>query len=128
MRINMSRIFVLLSVLLLAGCGNTFDIQLAPEVTAYVGDSNGQQIQLTKDNEAYVILDQWLRENRSNWYTTSGRYTGGVYIQSGDYGIQVTNSTVVIYSTQGPDPRAIYIQNIKKSELSSIKNIGQANG
>ena len=117
----------MLLVLLLAGCGNTFDIQLEPEVTLFVGDSNGQQIQLTQDGEAYAILNNWLRENRGNWYSTSGRYQGGVYIQSGDYGIQVTNTTVVIYATQGADPQAIYIQNIKKSELSSIKNIGEAN-
>ena len=121
----MRKLFVLLLALLLAGCGNTFDLKLAPKVTLFVGDSNGPQIQLTKDNKEYVILDEWLRENRSNWYTTSGRYQGGVYIQSGDYGIQVTNSTVVIYSAQRGDPRAIYIQNIKKSELSSIKNIGK---
>lgn len=122
----MRRIFVLLSAFWLVGCSNTVDLQLEPEVTLFVGDSNGQQIQLTKESEAYVILDEWLRENRSNWYTTSGRYQGGVYIQSGDHGIQVTNSTVVIYSTQGADPQAIYIQNIKKSELSSVKSLGQA--
>lgn len=124
----MRKVFVLLSVLLLVGCGNTFDLKLAPKLTLFVGDSNGPQIQLTKDNEEYVILDEWLRENNSNWYATSGRYQGGVYIQSGDYGIQVTNTTVVIYASQGGDPEAIYIQNIKKSELSSIKNIGKQDG
>ena len=122
---KMRKISVLLSALLLAGCGNTFDLTLAPQVTLFMGDSHGPQIQLTQKNEEYRVLEEWLRENRSNWYTTSGRYQGGVYIQSGDYGIQVTNTTVVIYSAQRGEPRAIYIQNIKKSELSSIKNIGK---
>lgn len=124
----MKRIFVLLSALLLTACSDTFDIQLEPEVTAFIGDSNGQQIKLTKSNPEYVMLNEWLREHRADWMLTSGRYNGGVFIQSGKYGIQVTNTTVVIYSTEGTDPQAIYIQNIKKSELGEIKQLGQING
>jgi hypothetical protein len=121
----MNRILVLLAALLLAGCSDTFDIELEPEVTVFVGNSNGLQIRLTNSDQEYLALAQWLRENRSSWMLTSGRYSGGVYIQTGEHGIQVTESTVVIYSTQGSDPQAIYIQNIKKSELGSIKSIGQ---
>lgn len=128
MRNTMKRIFVLLSALLLAGCSSTFDIQLKPKVTAFVGDSNGQQIELTQSSPEYLVLNEWLQENRTEWMVTSGRFSGGVYIQSGDDGIQVTDTKVVIYSTQGTDPQAIYIQNIKKSELSIIKKLGQSDG
>ncbi len=128
MKNNINRFFFLLSTLVLVSCSNTFDIQLAAEVSVYFSDNNKHSIQLTKNNEEYTTLNKWLQENRSDWYATSGRYPGGVYIKSGNYGIQITNTHVVIYLAKGANqPKAIYIQTIKKGELSSISNIHNAN-
>ena len=118
----MSRIIILLFVAVLVGCSKSLDIQLEPEVSLFLNNDAEQRIRLTQEDEVYVILDEWLHENRSGWYATSGRYPGGVYIKSGKHGIQVTGQHVVIYSTTSNEPRAIYIQGIKKGELSRIRD------
>jgi len=121
----MSRIFIILSVLVLVSCSESLDIQLEPEVNVFLSDDSEKIIRLTPKDKEYGNLNEWLREHRSGWYPTSGRYPGGVYIKSGIYGIQITETHVVIYSTTYPEPRSIYIQTIGKGKLSGIRNIGK---
>ncbi|MCW9023214.1 MAG: hypothetical protein OQK73_00900 [Gammaproteobacteria bacterium] len=121
----MSRIFIILSALVLVSCSQSLDIQLEPEVTVYLSHHSAQGIPLTAKDKAYTVLNEWLREHSSDWYSTSGRYPGGVYISSGNYGIQITKTNVVIYSTTTSEPKARYIQQISKGELTEIKNFGK---
>ena len=116
----MNRVIILLLVLGLFGCSKSLDIQLAPEVHMFLSNDTKQKILITEKDEVYVILNEWLNANKADWYATSGNYPDGVYIKSGKYGIQVTESKVVIYSTVSNKPKAIYIQDIKKDELSAI--------
>jgi hypothetical protein len=125
MSIQINRIIIILLVVVLAGCSKSFDIQLEPEVSLFLNNDTEQRIRLTQKDEVYVELNEWLHENRSDWYVTSGRYPGGMYVKSGKYGIQVTDKHVVIYSTTGNEPKAIYIQVIQKGELSSIRNFAK---
>ena len=118
----MVRIIILLLVVVLVSCSKSLDIQLEPEVSLFLNNDTEQRITLTQNDEIYMILNEWLHENKSDWYATSGRYPGGVYIKSGKYGIQVTEAHVVIYSTTSNEPKAIYIQGIKKDELSRIRD------
>ena len=121
----MSRIFIILSVLVLVSCSQSLDIQLEPEVNIFLSNDSEQIIRLTPKDKEYRNLNEWLREHRSDWYPTSGGYPGGVYIKSGIYGIQITETHVVLYSTTSPEPRSIYIQKIDRDELSGIRNIGK---
>ncbi|MCL6415145.1 hypothetical protein MIB92_05740 [Aestuariirhabdus sp. Z084] len=121
----MKRIIILLLAMILTGCTQSLDIQLEPEVSLFLSSDSGQPIRLMPDDKAYKDLSEWLQKNRSNWYVTTGRYRGGVYIQSGEHGIQVTDIQVILYATEGERPSARYIQTIKKSELRSIKNYGK---
>jgi len=84
-----------------------------------------RKLRLTSKDETYVDLNMWLREHRSSWHSTSGRYPGGVYLKSGSYGIQITDSHVVLYSTTSSQPKAIYIQKMDKGELSGIRSLGK---
>ncbi len=121
----MNRINLLLLIVVLVSCSKTLDIQLEPEVKVFLSNDTEQIISLTQKDEAYVVLNEWLHENRSDWHATSGRYPGGVYVKSGNYGIQVTESHVVIYSTASNETKALYIQAVEKGELSIISNFGQ---
>ena len=121
----MSRILVLLSALFMVSCSNSVDIQLQPEVDLFLSSDTEQKIRLTPQDSEYSILNEWLKSNSSNWYVTSGHYRGGVYIKTGDYGIQVTKTHVILYSATGSQPKAIYIQDIEKGELSPILNMGK---
>jgi len=121
----MNRIIILLLVFVTVSCSKSLDIQLEPEVSLFLNNDAEQRIRLTQKDEAYVLLNEWLHENRADWYVTSGRYPGGVYVKSGKYGIQVTERQVVIYSTANNETKAIYIQDIGKGELSKIRNFGK---
>ncbi|KGJ87999.1 hypothetical protein [Thalassotalea sp. ND16A] len=121
----MNRVIILLLVMGLFGCSKSLDIQLEPEVHMFLSNDTKQKIPITQKDEVYVVLNEWLHENKDGWYATSGRYPGGVYVKSGNYGIQVTESKVVIYSTVTNDPKAIYIQEINKGELSAILNFAK---
>ncbi len=121
----MKKIFIILSVLALVSCSKSLDIQLEPEVTVYLSNDSKQKIRLTAKDKEYTNLNEWLREHSSGWHTTSGRYPGGVYIKSGIYGIQITKTHVVLYSTTSPQPRSMYIQEIGKGKLTGIRNIGK---
>lgn len=121
----MNRIIILLLVVVLVACSESLDIQLEPEVSVFLSNDSKQRISLTEKDEVYVLLNKWLHENRSDWYATSGRYPGGVYVKSGHYGIQVTETHVVLYSTTSNEPRAIYIQDIENGELRRIRDFGK---
>ena len=120
---QVNRIIILLLVVVTVSCSQSLDIQLEPEVSLFLNNDAEQRIRLTQKDEVYVVLNEWLHENRSDWYVTSGRYPGGVYVKSGKYGIQVTEIQVVIYSTANNETKAIYIQNIGKGELKKIRNL-----
>lgn len=122
---QMYKIITLLSVIILVSCSKSLDIQLEPEVSLFLNNATRQPLRLTQKDEVYVALNEWLHENRSDWNATSGRYSGGVYVKSGSYGIQVTDTQVVIYLTISNEPRAMYIQTIKKGELSRIRDYGK---
>jgi len=120
----MTRIFFVLSVLLLVGCSKSLDIKLDPDVNVFLSSDSEQKIHLTVKDKEYVALNEWLNEHSASWQATSGVYDGGVYLTSGRYGIQITEKQVIIYSSIHNDPQAIYIQKLTKGELSGIKNIG----
>ena len=120
-------VFVI-SVLLTTGCSEQLDIRLAPEVKVHLSKDRSKVMRLTEKDQAYQELEQWLAEHQSGWYPTSGRYSGGVYLVSGDQGILITERRVVIYSIEKAKPEAIYVQEINNSDLLIVKNIGaQAN-
>tara|TARA_B110000467_G_C18181012_1_gene400564 strand:+ start:406 stop:741 length:336 start_codon:yes stop_codon:yes gene_type:complete len=109
--------------MLVVSCSKPLDIQLEPEVHMFISNDSEKKIRLTQEDEAYVFLNTWLHENKANWFPTSGRYPDGVYIKSGAYGIQITELKVIIYTTLGSEPQAIYIQDINKGELNKIVDV-----
>lgn len=115
----------LASLLLISGCTETIDIQLEPNVDAYVVTDSKNKISLSKTDPAHAELQNWLNENNTGWHNTMGRFPGGVYIKSGKDGIQVTGMEIVIYSTTGPQPDAKYVRNVGKKELPLVRGIGQ---
>lgn len=121
----MNKVLLFLSALVLVGCSNSLDLQLDPEVTVLLSHDRNQHIALTPQDKEYTSLNKWLRENRSGWHTTTGRYRGGVYLRSGDYGIQVTQTHVIIYSTDEDEPKAMYIQQIGHGELVEMRNMNK---
>ena len=121
----MKRIFLVLLVMLLVACSESITIQLDPEVNVFLSHDRSQNIRLTSEDKEYVSLNEWLRLNSSGWHSTSGRYPGGVYLRSGNYGIQVTDAHVILYSTTSDEPKALYIQNLDKGDLSGIRNLGK---
>jgi len=121
----MRKIFIILSVLVIVSCGESLDIQLESEVNVYLSNDSDQKIRLTPQDKEYANLNEWLRENKSGWHPTSGSYPGGVYVKTGIYGIQITETHVILYSTTHPEPRSMYIQKIGRGMLSEIKNFGK---
>ncbi len=115
----------LASLMLMTGCTETVDFQLGPKVDAYLMTDSKQAISIAQTDAAYTELNEWLRENQEGWHATTGRYPGGVYLKSGDDGIQVTGMNVVIYSTDGPEPNAEYIHHVGKQELKAVRALEQ---
>ncbi|MDX2368269.1 MAG: hypothetical protein QNK36_07690, partial [Colwellia sp.] len=105
------------------GCSKSVDVQLDAEVTVFLSNGGEQRIQLTAKDAEYIMLKEWLEQNKASWLSTSGRYPGGVYLTSGNYGIQVTDSKVVLYSNIKDKPTAIYAQEIERSDLRLLKNL-----
>lgn len=115
----------LASLVLMTGCTETVDLQLGPKVNAYVMTDSKQAISVAQTDAAYIELNEWLRANRTGWHPTAGRYPGGVYLKSGDDGIQVAGMEIIIYSTDGSEPNAEYIHHIGRQELSAVRALGQ---
>jgi hypothetical protein len=116
---------LIFSVFVFVGCSKPMTIELQPLVKVYLSENKDKVIHLTSDDSAYNELAQWLSEHQSGWYPTSGKYPLGVYVVSGEYGIQITQRRIVIYSTKKAKPEAIYVQEIKDVELKKIKAIGK---
>jgi|TARA_B110000211_G_C14093395_1_gene561003 hypothetical protein len=112
-------------LLLIMGCSKSIDVQLDPELTVFVSAGSDKTIQLTKQDAAYKMLSEWLRENKAGWLPTSGRYAGGIYLTSGSYGIQVIDTKVVLYSSITDNPSAIYAQEIERSDLRALKDLAK---
>jgi hypothetical protein len=123
----MKKYLLVLSTLLfvLMGCSKTVDVQLDAEVTVFLSDGNDTKIQLSAQDPEYIMLKEWLEENKAGWLSASGRYSGGVYLTSGHYGIQVTDSKVVLYSSITDKPTAIYAQEIERIDLRALKDLGK---
>ncbi|MEH6649924.1 MAG: hypothetical protein V7707_07875 [Motiliproteus sp.] len=120
----MSRILIVLSVLMLAACTESVDLQLEPEVTLFSSSDRDKTVHLSASDKEHAALNKWLRENSSGWYPTTGRYLGGVYLESGNNGVQVTDTKVIIYSTAKTQPQATFVQTLDKGELDGIKRLG----
>jgi hypothetical protein len=123
----MKKYLLILSTLLfvLMGCSKSVDVQLDPEVTVFLSDTSKRNIRLTAKDAEYVMLKEWLEQNKASWLSASGRYAGGIYLTSGIYGIQVTDSKVVLYSGIADKPTAIYAQEIERSDLRALKDLGE---
>ncbi|WP_206486177.1 hypothetical protein [Thalassotalea sp. G2M2-11] len=115
----------LTSILAISGCSKVVNIELAPEVKVFLSDDRDKTIYLTSADQAYQTLNAWLKSHQDGWYPTSGTYSGGIYVRSGDKGIQVTERRVIIYSTEKAKPQAIFVQEINNSDLLVVKNIGK---
>lgn len=116
---------LLISLFLTTGCTETIDVQLQPKVDAYLVTNSKQAINLVETDAAHIELNNWLRENNTNWHITSGRYPGGIYIKSGTDGIQVSGMQIIIYSTTGAEPDAKYVRHVGKTELPLLRGVGQ---
>jgi hypothetical protein len=124
---KMKKNILVLSILLLMlmGCSKLVEVQLDPEVTVFLSDGDKQKIQLTAKDAEYIILEEWLKENKAGWLSTSGIYSGGVYLTSDNYGIQIIDSKVVLYTSITDKPRAIYAQEIERSDLKELKDLNK---
>jgi hypothetical protein len=116
---------LLVSLLLMAGCTETVNIQLEPKVGAYIVTDSKTKIELVETDPAHLELNSWLEENQTGWHNTTGRFAGGVYIKSGINGIQVTGMEVIIYSTKGLEPNARFVRSVGRTELPFVRAIGQ---
>lgn len=123
----MKKTILVLTTLLfmLMGCSKPIDVQLDTEVTVFLSNGSDQKIQLTARDAEYVMLKEWLAQHKASWLPASGRYPGGIYLASGGYGIQVTDSKVVLYSDIADKPTAIYAQEIERSDLRIVKDLGK---
>lgn len=110
---------------MLVGCSKSVDVILDDEVTVFSSSNSEQKLQLTAKDAEYILLKSWLEKNRASWLSTSGRYAGGIYLTSGKYGIQVTRSKVILYSNITDKPTAIYAQEIERSDLKILKDLGK---
>ena len=80
----MNKFIMFFLVIIFFGCSKSLDIQLEPEVSVYLSKESKKSFRITQKDEAYTKLDQWLDRNKANWYATSGRYPGGVYVKVKD--------------------------------------------
>ena len=115
---------LLCAMLVLTACSKTIDISLEPKVKVFFSDNKEKTITLKTGDEAYDLLDSWLKSHQGGWLTASGQFAGGVYILSGEYGIQITEAKVIIYAAKGSKPMALYAQQITRSELKLLKELG----
>ena len=116
----------MLLIFTMMGCSKTVEVKLDPEVIVFLSDNSKAKIVLTVKDDEYLILQQWLAQHKTQWLSTSGRYAGGVYLTSGDLGIQVTDSKVVLYTQITKNPTAIYAQEIARTDLKALKNINRS--
>ena len=118
-------LMVLVAVSTFMGCTQLVEVKLEPEVTVYLSENTDKKIRLTESDAEHTLLKTWLAEHKDGWLTTSGKYSGGVYLTSGEYGIQITDSKVVLYTDITEIPTAIYAQEIERSELRALKDLAK---
>jgi hypothetical protein len=118
----MNRILLVVLVFLLQACSQSVDVVLEPEVSVYISSDSQREINLTANEAPYIELQNWLDAHKEGWHSTSGRYADGIYIASGEWGVQVIDSHVVLYTTAKAKPSAIYIQKLEKGKLSALQN------
>lgn len=123
----MKKILVVLSLLVLSitGCSKSVDVQLASEVKVYFSEERDKTMKLNDSDDEYQLLQNWLNENKEGWYKTSGKYRGGIYMKSGDQGLQVTTNRVVLYAIHHGEPNAVFVQNIEKQDLRAFKQLAE---
>ena len=121
----MKKTLIVLGMLALMACTQTLDLQLEPEVSVYRSDDRENPKTLTAANAEYGIFNTWLRENQSKWHPTKGRFKGGIFIQSGKKGIQITTSEVILYANRGGRMEATHAAQIGPNELQSLKDFGK---
>lgn len=126
MKLRAIKLFFLVTILMLASCSKVPDIALTPELTIFYSDDSEKRVTLTQEDEAYQELDDWLRDNQSDWISTSGHFPSGIYIVSGDYGIQITKLHVVLYLSNRKNTKASFIQNLGANELRKIRDADQS--
>jgi len=124
----MKKYLLLIPLMLLTvmGCTKTVQVQLDNEVTVYLNANSKATIVLSPENTEYLLLKTWLAEHKDDWLSTSGRYSGGIYLTSDNYGIQITDSKVVLYTNITEKPTAIYAQEIERIELKALKDLGKS--
>lgn len=109
----------------MVACSKTVEIQLETSVTLIPSKNQELRLNLTSKDNEYRLLRDWLQKNNADWNSTSGQYPGGIYIVSGDNGIQITKTHVVLYSSKQAKPTAIYIQKHVGGELNALREIAQ---
>lgn len=107
----------------LMGCSKFVEMSLAPEVTVFISGANEKSFKLSDQDEAHKALSYWLATHQDGWYSTSGKFPGGVYLVSGTEGIQVTENKVVIYTNVNSDPQATHVYEIDKNDLKIVKQL-----
>lgn len=112
-------------LMLLMGCTQSVEVKLEPEVQVFLSENTEKTIRLSETDAEHALLKKWLAEHKDGWLTTSGKYSGGVYLTSGEFGIQITTSKVVLYTDITTTPTAIYAQEIERSELRALKDLGK---
>ncbi|SEL88401.1 hypothetical protein SAMN05216262_12910 [Colwellia chukchiensis] len=119
--------YFLLTLLLftIMACTKTVEVPLDQEITVYLSTDSKARVVLNAESAQYQLLKSWLNDNKDNWLSTSGRYAGGIYLTSAGYGIQVTDSKVVLYTDIAENPTAIYAQEIERTELKALKLLAQ---
>ena len=120
-----AKVLIILLAFAVVSCTKAIDIPLPPEIVVHFSEDDSRQVRLSANDKAYIELRTWLSEHQSDWYTTSGKYPDGIYLKTGDYGIQIRETKLVLYSTQYEKPRAMYIQNIEPDELLEMKKLGK---
>lgn len=123
-RMKKNLLLILLLSFMLIACSKAVNIELSPQVTVFISEGSDETVQLTKADPAYSALNDWLKNNQEGWYSTSGKYSGGVYLVSGERGIQVTELKVIIYTNVADRPQAIYVKEITREELADLKKLG----
>lgn len=122
----MKQIVFIVVAFLLAGCSELVEVKLSPTIKVHVSQDSDVVLELTNDDKAYQALAQWLVENKDDWMVTNGKYPGGVYVQSGDTGIQVTKQFVILYSMKDGKLQADFIQQKTKVELAVLTALGNS--
>ena len=121
----MNRILLVVLVFLLQACSQSVNVVLEPEVSVYNSRDSQRELILTASEVPYIELQNWLDSHKEGWHSTSGRYADGIYVASGEWGVQIIDAHVVLYTSTKAKPNAIYIQKLEKGKLSALQNFSR---